>query len=71
LIRNKTKTGYINWGANQSIMRPISWMTDEQIVKSIDYIKRLIKSKRFKYDMKILTERLRCLEEQRDFKCKK
>jgi len=59
--------GYTSWGANQSIMRPITVMSNDQIKKSIYYIEQLIESKRFRFDLKLLTNRLKELEEQLDF----
>lgn len=66
-----TELKYVSWGATQALMIPIFKMTENQIDKSIKCIKTLIDSKRFRYDIKILTNRLKELSEQKDFLCQK
>ena len=62
---------YENWGATQSLKMSIFRMTEEEINKSIQYIETLLNSKKFKFDIKISTNRLKELSEQKEFLCQK
>jgi len=51
----------------QALMRPINSFTLEEIDEAIMYIQRLIDSKRFSYDLTILTNRMHDLQERKEF----
>ena len=51
----------------QALMRPINSLNPEQVVEAISQIQALIDSKRYPYDLTVLTERLKDLQERKDF----
>jgi len=51
----------------QALMLPINTFTYTQVLEAIDLIQGLLDSKRFSYDLNILTNRLRDLQERKEF----
>lgn len=51
----------------QALKRPINTFTHKQVEEAICLIYKLLDSKRFSYDLKILTDRLRDLQERQEF----
>lgn len=51
----------------QAVMTPISKLNYKQVIESIKLIKKLIDSRRYKYNLEHLCNRLRNLEENEEF----
>jgi hypothetical protein len=51
----------------QALMRPINSFTLAEVDEAIMHIQKLLDSKRFSYDLTILTNRLRDLQERKEF----
>jgi len=51
----------------QAIMKPINTLTHEQVIEACELISKLIESRRFSYDLKMLTNRKKDLDERKEF----